>query len=100
MRKRRGRPKTIRTQPTRTAATRRTTVRRTVLLHVGDLTASTIGDARLGDLGRIDRVVTLDIFRPYNAGDNQLTHFEVDADLLLPLNHKISVWQDLRHNAG
>src|SRR5947209_9936312 len=31
------------------------------LLHVGELAAAAIGDARLGDLGRVDRVVALDV---------------------------------------
>ncbi len=42
----------------------------TRLLNIGDLAAAAIGDTGLGDLGRIDRVVGLDILRPHDAGDD------------------------------
>src|SRR6185295_19958391 len=51
------------------------------LLDVGDLAAAAIGDARLGDLGGFDGVVALDVLRANDAGDDELAHFEVDADL-------------------
>ena len=70
------------------------------MLHVGDLAAAAIGDAGLGDLRGIDRVVALDIFRAHDAGDDQLADFEVDADLLLALDHEIAVRQHLRHHGG
>ena len=66
------------------------------LLHVRDLAAAAIGDAGLGDLRRIDRVVGLDVLGPDDAGDDQFADLEIDADLLLALDHEIAVRQNLR----
>src|SRR5262245_22571360 len=71
-----------------------------ILLHLGDLPTATIRDARLRDLGGVDGVVAFDVFRPHDAGHNQLTDFEVDAYFLPTLNHQISVGQHLRYNSG
>src|SRR5205814_5424403 len=72
----------------------------TRLLHVGKLATAAIGDAGLCDLGRVDRVVALDVLWPHDAGDDQLADFEVDTDFLLALDHQIAVRQYLRHHGG
>src|SRR6185312_15905279 len=43
-----------------------------LLLNVGDLTAPAKSEARLCDLGRVDGVVALDVFRAHDAGDDHL----------------------------
>ena len=48
----------------------------------------------------IDGVVALDVLRAHDAGDDQFADFEVDADLLLALDHEIAVRQHLRHHGG
>src|SRR3984893_17047539 len=70
------------------------------LLYVHDLAATAIGDAGLRDLARIDGVVALDVFGAHDAGDDQFADFEIDADLLLALDHEIAVRQDLRDDSG
>src|SRR5581483_11726308 len=62
--------------------------------------ATAIGDARLRDLGGIDGVVALDVFRAHDAGDDQLAHLEVDPDLLLAFDDQVAVGQHLRDHGG
>ena len=70
------------------------------LLEVEDLAAAAIGDAGLRDLRGIDGVVALDVLGPHDTGDDQFADFEVDADLLLALDHEIAVRQHLRHHGS
>ena len=70
------------------------------LLHVGDLTATAIGNPRLCDFARIDRVIALDVFRPNDAGDDEFADLEVHAYFLLAIDHQIAVRQQLRHDGG
>src|SRR6516225_6620365 len=65
------------------------------LLEVEDLAAAAIGDACLRNLRGIDGVVALDVLGPHDTGDDQFADFEVDADLLLALDHEIAVRQHL-----
>ena len=51
-------------------------------------------------LVEVDRVVALDVLRPHDAGDDQFADFEVDADLLLALDHEVAVRQHLRDHGG
>src|SRR4051812_10542598 len=71
-----------------------------LLLDVGDLAAAAIGDARLRDLGRIDRVLALDVLRPHDAGDDQLAYFVVHPDFLPALDDEIAVGQHLGDDGG
>src|SRR5450631_2067755 len=59
----------------------------TRLLHIGDLAAPAIGDARLRDLAGIDGVVALDVLRPHHAGHDQFADLEIDANFLAALDH-------------
>jgi hypothetical protein len=70
------------------------------LLHIGDLAASAVGYAGLGDLAGCDGIVVLDVFWPHDASDDQFTHLEVDADFLLAFDHQIAIGQDLRDDGG
>src|SRR4029078_2467610 len=72
----------------------------TRLLHIGDLAAATVGDPRLGDLARVDGVVALDVLGADDAGDDQFSNLEVDADLLLALDDEIAVRQYLGDHGG
>src|SRR6185437_6091267 len=69
-------------------------------LDVRQRALAAIGNARLGDLGQIDRVVALDIFRARDAGDEQFAHFGVEPYFLLTLDHQIAVGQDLGDDGG
>jgi hypothetical protein len=44
----------------------------TRLLNVADLAVAAISDTGLRDLAGIDGVVALDVFRPHDAGNDQL----------------------------
>src|ERR1035441_2296367 len=69
-------------------------------INLDDLAAAAIGDAGLRDLRGIDGVVALDVLRAHDAGHDQFAHLEIDADLLLALDHEIAVRQQLRHHGG
>src|SRR6185437_11915812 len=69
-------------------------------LDVRQRALAAIGNARLGDLGQVDRVVALDIFRARDAGDEQFAHFGVEPYFLLTLDHQIAVGQDLGDDGG
>ena len=57
-------------------------------LHPADVAATTVGDARLGDLGVVDDVGAGDILRPHDAGHCQLAHLAIGAHLLAALDDR------------
>ena len=65
-------------------------------LHIGDMAAAAIGDARFRDLGVADRIVRGDVLRPHHAGDQQLADLVIDAHFLPPGNGEIAI----RHAPG
>ena len=66
------------------------------LLHVGDLPASPIGDARFRRSWSESMVLSLWMSsRAHDAGDDQLADLEIDAQLpASPLDHQVAVGQD------
>ena len=70
------------------------------LLHIGNLAATAIGDARLCDLAGVDGVVALDVLRPHDTRHDQFADFVIDTDFLLALDHQIAVGQHLRDHGG
>src|SRR5579859_4821977 len=70
------------------------------LLNRADLALTTVADARLGDLGGLHGIVTFDVLRPHDAGNDQFALLSVDADLLPAFDHEVAVGEDLRHDAG
>jgi len=46
---------------------------------------------RFRNLVGIEGVIALDVLGTHNAGDDQFSHFEVDADFLLALDHHVAV---------
>ena len=61
------------------------------LLEIGDMAASAIGDASLGDLFIGNGVGGCDVLRPDDTGNLQFADFVIDANFLAAMDHKISV---------
>ncbi len=69
------------------------------LLHIGQLTASPVGDTRFGDLAVLDRVRVGDVLRADDAGDQQFAHLEVHPDFLATGDDQVAVGQAV-HDQG
>ena len=69
-------------------------------LNCRERALAAIGDARFGDLWKIDSVIALDVLRPDHAGDDQHAHFRIEPDFLLALDHHIAVGQELGDDRG
>src|SRR5262245_17762130 len=63
------------------------------LLHVRQISATAIGDARLRDLFIGDRVAARDVLGTHNPPDVEDPHFRVDAEFLRAADHEIAVGQ-------
>ena len=62
------------------------------LLHVTDLSAATVGDARGCNLVIRNFILTRDIFRAHVAIYQKFAQFEVHANFLRAFNRKHAIW--------
>lgn len=68
------------------------------LLHVGNRALAAVGNAKLGNFARLNRVVGRNVRPADNASDGQLAKLVVDPDFLRAFNNQIAVRQHLRNN--